>query len=121
MHKRLVEHFSVLKDPRYAGKITLRLIDILVLAVCAVIAGIESWENIEMYGKEKADWLSNFLDLQEGTPSHDTFRRFFMILDPDAVERCFMEGVVSFSSIEQHEERKHDLRTTRSSRCCCFF
>ena len=58
MYTRLVEHFSVLEDSRYAGKVLHRLIDILVIAVCAVVAGAESWEDIAVYGKEKKDWLA---------------------------------------------------------------
>jgi len=53
MYTRLVEHFSVLENPRCAGKVLHRLI-----AVCAVVAGAESWEDIELYGKEKKDWLA---------------------------------------------------------------
>jgi predicted transposase YbfD/YdcC len=115
MYKRLVNHFSVLEDPRCAGKVVHRLIDILVIAVCAVIAGAESWEDIELYGKEKADWLATFLPLQNGTPSHDTFRRLFMIIDSEAIERCFLEWVASFSSIEQDEVVAIDGKTLRRS------
>ena len=115
MYTRLVKHFSVLDDPRCAGKVLHRLIDIVVIAVCAVIAGAESWEDIELYGKEKAEWLSTFLELQNGIPSHDTFRRLFMILKPDAVEHCFFEWVASFSSVEQREVLAIDGKTLRRS------
>jgi len=56
---------------RDAGKVLHRLIDILVIAVCAVVAGAESWEDIELYGKEKKDWLATFLVLQNGISSHN--------------------------------------------------
>jgi predicted transposase YbfD/YdcC len=115
MYTRLVEHFSVLDDPRCAGKVVHRLIDIVVIAVCAVVSGAESWEDIELYGKEKAQWLSTFLELKNGTPSHDTFRRLFMILKPDAVEHCFLEWVASFSSVEQREVLAIDGKTLRRS------
>jgi hypothetical protein len=91
MYTRLVEHFSVLEDPRCAGKILHRLIDSLVIAVCGVIAGAESWEDIELYGKEKKDGLATFLALQNGIPSHDTFHRLFMMINPDAVGQCFLD------------------------------
>ena len=71
MYTRLIEHFSVLEDQRCAGKVLHRLIDILVIAVCAVVAGAESWEDIALYGKEKKDWLATFLVLQNGIPSHN--------------------------------------------------
>ena len=115
MYTRLVKHFSVLEDPRCAGKVLHRLIDILVIAVCAVVAGAESWEDIELYGKEKRDWLATFLELQNGIASHDTFRRLFMILNPDAIEHCFLEWVASFSSVEQREVVAVDGKTLRRS------
>src|SRR5512143_2634414 len=85
--ERLVEHFSALEDPRCAGKVAHRLIDILVIAVCAVIACAESWDDIALYGRSKLSWLRTFLSLANGIPSHDTFRRVFMLIDPDAFER----------------------------------
>ena len=115
MYTRLVEHFSVLEDPRCAGKDLHRLIDILVIAVCAVVAVAESWEDIALYGKEKKDWLATFLVLQNGTPSHDTFRQVFMIINPDAIEQCFLDWVASFSSVEQREVVAIDGKTLRWS------
>jgi hypothetical protein len=61
--------------PRRGGKIEHRLIDILVIAVCAVIAGAESRADIALYGRSKIDWLGTFLTLPDGIPAHDTFRR----------------------------------------------
>ena len=55
--EKLVEHFSALEDPRCAGKVDHRLIDILVIAVCAVIACAESWDDIALYGRNKLGWL----------------------------------------------------------------
>ena len=72
--EKLVEHFSALEDPRCAGKVDHRLIDILVIAVCAVIACAESWYDIALYGRNKLSWLRSFLSLANGVPSHDTFR-----------------------------------------------
>src|SRR3954468_22843599 len=83
----LVRHLGVVEDPRCQGKIEHRLIDILVIAVCAVIACAESWDDIALYGRSKLGWLRTFLDLPNGIPSHDTFRRVFMLIDPDAFER----------------------------------
>ena len=78
----LVAHFSGIDDPRCAGKIEHRLMDVLVIAVCATIAGAESWEDMALYGRSKAAWLGGFLALPGGIPSHDTFRRVFMLIDP---------------------------------------
>jgi DDE_Tnp_1-associated len=77
--KKLAEHFSELEDPRCSGKVEHLFIDILVIAVCAVIAGAESWVDMALYGQNKADRLSTFLRLPNGIPAHDTFRRVFMI------------------------------------------
>ena len=85
----LLEQFSALEDPRIVGKVDHQLIDILVIAVCAVIACAESWDDIALYGRSKEGWLRRFLDLPNGIPSPDTFRRVFMLIDPDAFERRF--------------------------------
>src|SRR5918911_530408 len=87
----LVMHFAALEDPRCPGKITHKLIDILVIAVCAVVAEADTF--IALYGRCKQDWLKGFLELPNGIPSHDTFRRVLMLIDPEAFERCFLAWV----------------------------
>ena len=87
--ENLVQHFGAVADPRCGGKVEHRLTDILVIAVCAVIACAESWDDIALYGRSKLDWLRTFLELPNGIPSHDTFRRVFMLIDPEAFEACF--------------------------------
>lgn len=69
----LVEEFSTLEDPRHRGKIGPRLIDTLVIAVCAVIAGAESWEDIALYGRSKIDGLGTCLALPHGIPAMTPF------------------------------------------------
>ena len=101
--EKLVEHFSALEDPRCAGKVDHRLIDILVIAVCAVIACAESWDDIALYGRNKLGWLRSFLTLANGIPSHDTFRRVFMLIDPDAFEACFSAWAQSFAEAFDRE------------------
>jgi predicted transposase YbfD/YdcC len=66
-----------------------------VIAVCAVIGEAESFEDIALYGRCKRDWLEGFLELPGGIPSHDTFRRVLMLIDPDRFERCFLDWVRS--------------------------
>lgn len=100
----LVEHFSRLEDPRCEGKIEHHLIDILVIAVCAVIAGAESWLDMALYGQEKEDWLSSFLKLPNGIPSHDTFRRVFMLIDPESFERQFVTWAQTLSDARCDKE-----------------
>src|ERR687883_680398 len=91
--EKLVEHFAQIEDPRCAGKVEHRLIDILVIAVCAVIGEAETFEDIALYGRCKEAWLRGFLALPNGIPSHDTFRRVLMLVDPAAFERCFLAWV----------------------------
>jgi len=93
MIEGLVAQFSALDDPRCASKVEHRLVDILVIAVCAVVAGAETFEDIVLYGRCRQAWLRGFLDLPGGIASHDTFRRVLMLIDPDAFERCFLTWV----------------------------
>ncbi len=76
--------------PWCAGKIEHRFIVLLIIAVCAAIACAESWEDLSLYGRSKQGWLRRFLALPNAIPSHDTFRRVFMLIDPEAFEACFM-------------------------------
>jgi predicted transposase YbfD/YdcC len=82
--------FADLTDPRVetANKLH-KLVDILVIATCAVIAGAEGWEDIAEYGRSKEDFFRRFLELPNGIPSHDTFERVFAKLDPDAFSDRF--------------------------------
>ena len=89
----LISQFAQLEDPRCDWRVEHKLIDILVIAVCAVIGEAESFEDIALYGRCKRDWLGRFLALPNGIPSHDTFRRVFMLIDPDHFERCFLGWV----------------------------
>jgi len=93
MIESLIEQFAALADPRCPGKVAHRLVDVLVIAVCAVVAGAETFEDIALYGRCKQTWLRSFLELAGGAPSHDTFRRVLMLIDPDAFERCFLAWV----------------------------
>jgi predicted transposase YbfD/YdcC len=113
--EKLVEHFSALEDPRCSGKVDHRLIDILVIAVCAVIACAESWDDIALYGRNKLGWLRSFLTLANGIPSHDTFRRVFMLIDPDAFEACFSAWAQSFAEAFDREVVAIDGKTVRRS------
>jgi hypothetical protein len=63
------------------------------MAICGVIACAESWEDIALYAKSKEAWLRSFLTLKNGIPSHDTFRRVFMLIDPSQFERCFRHWI----------------------------
>jgi predicted transposase YbfD/YdcC len=79
----LVESFSEIADPRIERTKRHLLSDILTLAVLAVIAGAEGWEDIEEFGHSKHEWLKQYLSLENGIPSHDTISRVFRALKPN--------------------------------------
>jgi predicted transposase YbfD/YdcC len=115
MIEGLAACFAGLADPRATRRCDHRLIDILVIAVCAVIACAESWEDIELYGRSKQAWLKTFLALPNGIPSHDTFRRVFMLIDPDAFEACFARWAPSLTGKVEREVVAIDGKTVRRS------
>ena len=115
MIEGLTACFDGLDDPRVTRRCDHRLIDILVIAVSAVIACAESWEDIELYGRSKQAWLKTFLALPNGIPSHDTFRRVFMLIDPDAFEGCFARWAQSLTGKVEREVVAIDGKTVRRS------
>src|SRR5215211_1869499 len=115
MIEDLTACFDGLADPRVTHQCDHRLIDILVIAVCAVIARAESWEDIELYGRSKQAWLKTFLALPNGIPSHDTFRRVFMLIDPDVFEACFARWAQSLAGKAEREVVAVDGKTVRRS------
>ena len=93
----LIDHFTNLTDPRVDRTKEHKLIDIVVISVCAVICGADTWVGIETYGKAKYKWLKQFLELTNGIPSHDTFSRVFARLNPEEFQSCFFNWVKSIS------------------------
>ncbi len=89
----LAHLFADLTDPRIDRTRLHELLDIVAIAICAVVAGADSWGDIEDFGHAKHAWLRTFLALPNGIPSHDTFRRVFERLDPDEFQRCFPRWV----------------------------
>ena len=79
----IADHFSEMEDPRVEWSIQHKLIDIITIAICAVICGADTWVDIETYGLAKEEWFKQFLELANGIPSHDTFARVFARLNPE--------------------------------------
>jgi predicted transposase YbfD/YdcC len=115
MIEGLAACFAGLADPRATRRCDHQLIDILAIAVCAVIACAESWEDIALYGRSKQAWLETFLKLPNGIPSHDTFRRVFMLIDPGAFEACFATWAQSLAVEVEREVIAVDGKTVRRS------
>jgi predicted transposase YbfD/YdcC len=112
----ILTSFQDLPDPRRDCRNKKhRLIDILVIALCGVIAGCESAVEIEAYGREKEDWLKTLLALEGGIPSHDTFSRVFQMLDPRTFHRSFVKWVQALHETTQGQVVPIDGKTLRRS------
>jgi predicted transposase YbfD/YdcC len=85
----LGRHFGELPDPRSGQNVRHPLLSIISIAICAVICGADDWVEVEQFGQAKHEWLSSFLALPHGIPSHDTFGRVFRYLNPDQFQACF--------------------------------
>src|SRR3982751_2759025 len=113
----LIKELAAIEDPRCGWKVEHRLLDILVIAVCAVLGEAESFEDIALYGRCKREWLGGFLALPDGIPSHATLPRVPVLVDPDAFERCFLGWVRAVFRPEEGAPRQVaiDGKTVRRS------
>ena len=93
------KHFGKITDPRIDRTKLHKLLDILVIALCAIIAGADSWEDVAEFGRAKKEWFKKFLDLPNGIPSHDTFNRVFARLDPLEFRKCFLDWMNTVSQV----------------------
>jgi predicted transposase YbfD/YdcC len=107
--------FARLQDPRRAHRRLHLLQDVIVIALCAVIAGAQDWQQIETFGRKRRDWLRGFLALPNGIPSHDTFERVFDRLKPRAFQACFQEWVQAISAALRIKHVAIDGKTLRGS------
>ena len=94
----MAEHFGQVTDPRQ-NHVDHLLLDIITIAVCAVICGADSWVEVAEFGRTKEKWLRTFLILPHGIPSHDTFGRVFGLIDPDEFQQGFISWITAISHL----------------------
>jgi predicted transposase YbfD/YdcC len=111
---RIDKHFASLTDPR-RGKVTYPLINIVTIALCAVIAGADDFVAIADWARQKRDWLGQFLDLSDGIPSHDRFNAIFRTLKPEPFERCLVSWITSLHEVTAGQLVAIDGKTLRQS------
>jgi predicted transposase YbfD/YdcC len=111
----IAEAFGEMSDPRVEGRCEHKLMDILIIAICGVITGAESWVEIETFGKLKEGKLRTFLDLAEGIPSHDTFGRVFGALDGEEFQKGFARWVEGVFQVSEGQVIAIDGKTVRRS------
>jgi predicted transposase YbfD/YdcC len=112
---RILDHFRDLEDPRISPATRHRLLDIVAVALCAVVCGADSWVEVEAFGHAKRAWLQTFLDLPHGIPSHDTFGRVFAALDPEQFEAGFRSWVAAVAQVTAGAVVAIDGKTLRRS------
>ena len=100
---RITEHFGKVRDPRIGNATRHKLIDIIVIAICAVICGADGWSDVAMFGRSKLKWLKTFLELPHGIPSHDTFGRVFSLINPAEFQRSFLGWVKAIQKLSRGE------------------
>lgn len=91
--EQLRERFLALQDPRIERTKLHELLDMITIAICAVICGADDWVEMEQFGNDKREFFDKFLVLPNGIPSHDTFGRVFARLNPEQFRACFLEWV----------------------------
>jgi len=94
-------YFSSINDPRVEGRVLHPFKDVIMLSLIAILAGAESWVEVELFGEQKFDWLSKVLTFPNGIPSHDTIGRLFSIIDSEKFQKCFIEWARSISEFPE--------------------
>jgi predicted transposase YbfD/YdcC len=109
--------FAVIHDPRLDRPLRHPLVEIVVIAIAATVAGADSWSQVAQWGRTKEAWLRTFLSLPHGIPSHDTFGRVFALLDPQQFAACYRAWMQSLvpEALLTAPQIAIDGKTTRRS------
>lgn len=108
-------HFSAIKDYRQEGKVNHRLSDIILLTVCGVLSGFDSWEGIHDFGVSRTDFLSKLGDFESGIPSADTIARVMGMISPKAMQNAFIEWMKDCHELTDGEVVAIDGKTVCGS------
>ncbi len=111
---RFQDHFAELTDPR-RRKVVYPLINIVAIAICAVIAGADDFVSIAVWARQKREWLSKILNLSSGIPSHDRFNAVFAALKPAEFEKCLLSWITAVHELTDGQVVAIDGKTLRHS------
>jgi len=111
----LTRLFEDMDDPRVVGRCSYPLVEVVLIGICAVLCGAETWTEVEEFGESKREWLAKFLKLEQGIPSHDTFRRVFSLLPAEAFESRFREWVHGIFQVQAGEIIAIDGKAVRGA------
>lgn len=109
------DHFASLEDPRIDRTKLHQLLDIIIIAICAIICGADDWVEVELFGNAKLAWLKTFLELPNGIPSHDTFGRVFARLNAEQFQQCFLAWIQAVSEVTRGQVIAIDGKVLRGS------
>jgi predicted transposase YbfD/YdcC len=111
---RIADHFAELTDPR-RREVIYPLVNVVVIAICAVICGADDFVAIAKFGRTKRDWLAQFLDLETGIPSHDRFNSILAAIKPAEFEKCLLSWITALHEITDGQVIAIDGKTLRHS------
>jgi predicted transposase YbfD/YdcC len=111
----ILKHFGPLKDRRLKRRQKHPLVNVLVMALCGVVAGADGWEPLAVFAKARAEWFATLLDMPHGVPCADTFRRVFCALQPRAFEECFRSWVQALAKALHGEVVAVDGKSVRGA------
>ncbi|MFC2015494.1 ISAs1 family transposase, partial [Chloroflexota bacterium] len=110
----IIEHFTDLDAPRRFNR-RHKLLDILVIAICAAIAGADGWEHVELFAETNEEWLREFLELPHGSPTRHTFSRVFAALDVEQFQDCFVQWIQAVDKVTEGQIIAADGKALRRS------